>query len=465
MEKKLEELKNLLDSGAITESEYQELKKKLLDENVEVEKQNESSVTESIEEDLFEDLIAKYNPNEKDLFLISFMQDKIKTSSSIFMSSNFFKKQELKAKVLKLLKPYKVKFMDLGDLIPQIAEKKYHLNKELQEKYDTNEIESITISPLSKALNNAYSIIILSVLAGLFGWFVLGPIIIGEDFFWENKDPNASHIISDEEIEDDEVYEDMYSEEDYEDHPEEENTDLLYPQTSDEDHDGDIYTDPDAGGYAYSLVDKLNFRDTPYIKDDNIIRRLRKGERLTYGPNFLWEIELINDKGLLNSEVDIFYKEKAFSLPSGKSVQILEQFRRDDGYEFTEMVKCSANLGSGDVTFSTEKTNVDFISVERWVRLTDSYGNSGYVYERFVELDMYDYYEVYNTYMDQEPYLNLRSEPTSKSINITRMSDGTKLILLSEGNGSNGKWMKVRVLESGKVGYAHTKWIRKINEE
>jgi hypothetical protein len=314
MEKKLEELKNLLDSGAITESEYQELKKKLLDENVEVEKQNESSVTESIEEDLFEDLIAKYNPNEKDLFLISFMQDKIITSSSIFMSSKFFEKQELKAKVLKLLKPYKVKFMDLGELIPQIAEKKYHLNKELQEKYDTNEIESITISPLSKALNNAYSIIILWVLAGLFGWFVLGPIINGEDFFWENKDPNASHIISDEEIEDDEVYEDMYSEEDYEDHPEEENTDLLYPQTSDED-------------------------------------------------------------------------------------------------------------------------------------------------------EIHDYYEVYNTYLDEEDYLNLRSEPTSKSTNITRMTDGTKLILLSKGNGSNGKWMKVRVLESGKVGYAHSKWIRKINEE
>ena len=285
----------------------------------------------------------------------------------------------------------------------------------------------------------------------------------------ENKEKVTIPTKSEDIIIDDEDYEDMYSEEDYEDHPEEENTDLLYPETSDEDNDGDIYTDPDAGGYAYSLVDKLNFRDTPYIKDDNIIRRLRKGERLTYGPNFLWEIELINDKGLLNSEVDIFYKEKAFSLPSGKSVQILEQFRRDDGYEFTEMVKCSANLGSGDVTFSTEKTNVDFISVERWVRLTDSYGNSGYVYERFVELDMYDYYEVYNTYMDQEaPYLNLRSEPTSKSINITRMSDGTKLILLSEGNGSNGsngKWMKVRVLESGKVGYAHTKWIRKINEE
>ena len=237
-------------------------------------------------------------------------------------------------------------------------------------------------------------------------------------------------------------------------------------EPSNEGHDGDLYTDPDTEGYAYSLVDKLNFRDTPYIKDDNIIRRLRKGERLTYGPNFLWEIELINDKGLLNSEVDIFYKEKAFSLPSGKSVQILEQFRRDDGYEFTEMVKCSANLGSGDVTFSTEKTNVDFISVERWVRLTDSYGNSGYVYERFVELDMYDYYEVYNTYMDQEaPYLNLRSEPNNKSTNITRMTDGTKLILLSKVNSSNGKWMKVRVLESGKVGYAHTKWIRKINEE
>jgi uncharacterized protein YgiM (DUF1202 family) len=76
-----------------------------------------------------------------------------------------------------------------------------------------------------------------------------------------------------------------------------------------------------------------------------------------------------------------------------------------------------------------------------------------------------DYYEVYNTYLDKEDYLNLRSEATSKSTNITRMTDGTKLILLSKGNGSNGKWMKVRVLESGEVGYAHTKWIRKINEE
>ncbi len=236
-------------------------------------------------------------------------------------------------------------------------------------------------------------------------------------------------------------------------------------ESSIEDYDGDIYIDSDASGYAYSLVDKLNFRDTPYIKDDNIIRRLRKGERLTYGTNFLWEIELLNEKGLLNSEVDIFYNEKAFSLPSGKSVQILDQFRRDDGYEFTDMVKCSANLGSGDVTFSTEKTNVSFVAVERWVRLTDSIGNSGYVYERFVELDIYDYYEVYNTYLDEEDYLNLRSEATSNSINITRLTDGTKLILLSKGNGSNGKWMKVRVVESDEVGYAHSKWIRKINEE
>ena len=517
MKKKLEELYYLLDSGAITESEFQELKKKLLDENLEVDKQNESSVAESIEEDLFEDLIAKYNPNEKDLFLISFIQGKIKTSSS------FFEKQKLKGKVLKLLKPYEVKFMDLGILIPQIAEKEYHLQKELQDKYDTTEIES-----LKQSFGLKYTV---PIFIGL-GMFIIilflfpsGPstcdcidrmtdaALYGDSYetkylncldkyydeafdYIEENDPNGKYanyedvivsywLIKCEEskskenkvkasipnksediIEDDEDYEDMYSEEDYEDHPEEENTDLLYRETSDEDHDGDIYTDPDAGGYAYSLVDKLNFRDTPYIKDDNIIRRLQKGERLTYGPNFLWEIELINDKGLLNSEVDIFYKEKAFSLPSGKSVQILEQFRRDDGYEFTEMVKCSANLGSGDVTFSTEKTNVDFISMERWVRLTDSYGNSGYVYERFVELDMYDYYEVYNTYMDQEaPYLNLRSEPTSKSINITRMSDGTKLILLSEGNVSNDKWIKVRVLESGKVGYAHTKWIRKINEE
>jgi len=79
--------------------------------------------------------------------------------------------------------------------------------------------------------------------------------------------------------------------------------------------------------------------------------------------------------------------------------------------------------------------------------------------------EIYDYYEVYNTYLDEEEYLNLRSEATSKSINITRMTDGTKLVLLSKGNGSKGKWMKVRILESGEVGYAHSKWIRKINEE
>ena len=67
--------------------------------------------------------------------------------------------------------------------------------------------------------------------------------------------------------------------------------------------------------------------------------------------------------------------------------------------------------------------------------------------------------------MDQEaPYLILRSEPQSKSQKIAEMSDGTKLVELSKGYGNNGKWIKVRVVESGKVGYAHSKWIREIYE-
>jgi SH3-like domain-containing protein len=75
------------------------------------------------------------------------------------------------------------------------------------------------------------------------------------------------------------------------------------------------------------------------------------------------------------------------------------------------------------------------------------------------------YYEVYNTYTDQEdPYLNLRSEPHPKSKIIAKLSDGTELIELTRDYGSKGKWMKVRVQESGAVGYVHSKWIRKIYE-
>lgn len=275
MKNKLEELKALLDSGAITESEYQELKQKLLDENIEVDKQNEGSVTDSVESNLFEDLITKYNPNEKDLFLISFIQGKIKTGSS------YFEKQKLKGKVLKILKPYKVKFMDLGILIDQIAEKEYHLQKELQDKYDTTEIESIKQSfglkytvPIGIGLGIFLMILILSPSgpstcdcidrmtdAALYGGSYETKYLkclekyYDEAFdyieandpngkysnyeaviqrYWmikcdeskskENKEKATSHTLSDEIIVDDEDYEDMYSEEDYEEEASEEDS-------------------------------------------------------------------------------------------------------------------------------------------------------------------------------------------------------------------------------------------------
>jgi uncharacterized protein YgiM (DUF1202 family) len=97
-------------------------------------------------------------------------------------------------------------------------------------------------------------------------------------------------------------------------------------------------------------------------------------------------------------------------------------------------------------------------------------GETGYIHNSRIVKEQISqkskvYHEVYNTYMDQEaPYLILRSEPQSKSQKIAEMSDGTKLVELSKGYGNNGKWIKVRVVESGKVGYAHSKWIREIYE-
>jgi len=75
-------------------------------------------------------------------------------------------------------------------------------------------------------------------------------------------------------------------------------------------------------------------------------------------------------------------------------------------------------------------------------------------------------HEVYNTRADtpNEPWLNLRSSPSSRGTKQAAMPDGTCLELLSRGH-MNGRdeWYEVRVLDgshAGTRGYAHSSYIR-----
>jgi len=60
-------------------------------------------------------LISKYNISEKDLFQLGVIESKKK-------SSGLFEKEKLKAASLKILKPYNVKFLDLGGLLNEIKD-------------------------------------------------------------------------------------------------------------------------------------------------------------------------------------------------------------------------------------------------------------------------------------------------------------------------------------------------------
>jgi hypothetical protein len=81
-------------------------------------------------------LIAKYNISEKDLYQLGVIESKKKSSS-------FFQKEKPKAKSLGILKPYNVKFIDLGNLLNEINSNNYHSNQQLIEKYGTIELDNI----------------------------------------------------------------------------------------------------------------------------------------------------------------------------------------------------------------------------------------------------------------------------------------------------------------------------------
>jgi hypothetical protein len=58
-------------------------------------------------------LISKYNISEKDLYALGVIEAQKK-------KAGFLQKEKLKAPALKILKPYHVKFMELGALVSEI---------------------------------------------------------------------------------------------------------------------------------------------------------------------------------------------------------------------------------------------------------------------------------------------------------------------------------------------------------
>lgn len=65
-------------------------------------------------------LIEKYNISERDLYAISLINSKKK-------SAGLIEKEKLKASALSYLKPYNVKFLDIGRILDEISKKDYHL--------------------------------------------------------------------------------------------------------------------------------------------------------------------------------------------------------------------------------------------------------------------------------------------------------------------------------------------------
>jgi hypothetical protein len=68
-------------------------------------------------------LIEKYKINIKDLYIISLIEAKKKRAG-------FVEKEKLKASALSVLKPYNVKFFDIGNLLNEIEKNNYHLSLE-----------------------------------------------------------------------------------------------------------------------------------------------------------------------------------------------------------------------------------------------------------------------------------------------------------------------------------------------
>jgi hypothetical protein len=137
--------------------------------------------------------------------------------------------------------------------------------------------------------------------------------------------------------------------------------------------------------FATVIVEDLNFRESPQISRNNIARTLGRGEELECGSDSIVTMYLSQPKGILLNEVAIRENGKLIRLQPGKAVALKGRYKGGKGYSLEDIISCSAILGQKEVFFETAESNVKVIEAEQWIRLKDSMGNVGYVYQEFVE--------------------------------------------------------------------------------
>ncbi len=105
-------------------------------------------------------LIEKYQISERDLYVLSVIEDKKKTSG-------IWAKQKLSNKFMGIMKIYKVSFMDLGSIRNAIQHRKFHLDEGLISKYGEinldNEKSSSGFQYILKIVV-AYGIVLVAVM-------------------------------------------------------------------------------------------------------------------------------------------------------------------------------------------------------------------------------------------------------------------------------------------------------------
>jgi len=71
-------------------------------------------------------------------------------------------------------------------------------------------------------------------------------------------------------------------------------------------------------------------------------------------------------------------------------------------------------------------------------------------------------YEVYDTYRDtKDPYLNIRSGPSSNFKIVYKLKDGNEIEVLQHNLGKKSQWVKVYYSAKNITGYVHSRYIRR----
>jgi hypothetical protein len=108
-------------------------------------------------------LITKYQITEKDIYTISFLENHKK-------NVGFMEGEKLKGKILGVLKPYKVSFIDLANLIKEIAATNLHLYEEIKAHYGDIELDKVEYNSGIKYALPIGAVIGVIVIVFMFGF-------------------------------------------------------------------------------------------------------------------------------------------------------------------------------------------------------------------------------------------------------------------------------------------------------